>query len=94
VVDVLGLTGKQITWLGIVACVLGMGLGVGMWVVANRPLRWRTLRATGAMAVLAAVVLAVLLVSFLGEWVPGVALLVLAVLLIGGIVSHFTLSSV
>lgn len=82
VLDVPGMTGKQIFAFALAASLASMAGGMFLWVRGNQPLRGKKQSATAAMAFLALVVLAALVVSILGAWVGGVLLLALALLTI------------
>jgi hypothetical protein len=82
VLNVAGLTGRQIFALTLAASVLCMIGGMGLWIAGSKPLEGRRRSATAGMAFLALVVLAALLVSVLGAWMAGIILLALAVLTI------------
>jgi hypothetical protein len=91
VVDVSFLTGNQIYAFTLIASLLGMVIGTGLWMTGNRPLKGRTRFATRAMNLLAVIVLAGLFISYLGRWELGIVLFVVAVLFIGAIISYFLL---
>lgn len=92
VIDLPGWTGSQVTALVVVASFLCMVVGVGLWVSANRPLSGRILDATRAMMALAVVVLLGIVSSFLGWWLLSGLLLMIALLLIGAIITYFVQS--
>jgi len=85
VLDVPGITGKQVFALTLFVSALGMVGGMFLWIKGNRPLEGRRRAATGAMTFLAIVVLTALVVSILGAWMAGVILLMLALLTITAI---------
>jgi hypothetical protein len=80
------LTGRQILALTWAASLLSMAIGLGLWVVGNRPLSRHRRNVTAAMGALAVVVLVAMIVSALGWWVFGLIFLVFAILLIGAII--------
>jgi hypothetical protein len=92
VIDLPGWTGSQVTALVLVASFLGMVVGVGLWVAGNRPLSGLILDATRAMIALAVVVLSGIISSFLGWWLLSGLLLMIALLLIGAIITYFVQS--
>lgn len=89
VIDLPGWTGSQVTALVVVGSLLCMVGGVGLWVAGNRPLSGRILDATRAMIALAVVVLLGIIGSFLGWWLLSGLLLMIALLLIGAIITYF-----
>jgi hypothetical protein len=82
-------TGNQISAFVIAASLLGLIGGVGLWVVANRPLSGSALDAARAMGVLAGIVVVGMIASLLGAWMLGAFLLAATLLLVGAIVGHF-----
>lgn len=92
VIDLPGWTGSQVTALVVVGSLLCMVAGVGLWVAGRRPLSGRILDATRAMIALAVVVLLGMFSSFLGWWVLSGLLLMIALLLIGAIITYFVQS--
>jgi hypothetical protein len=82
VVDLPRFTGSQLTAFVLAASLLGMAIGAGLWVVANRPLRGPAREAIRAMGVLAGSVLIGLVLGLVGQWLLGVLLLVISLLLI------------
>ena len=89
VVNLPFLTGNQITALAVAASLLGLVGGVGLWVVAHRPLMGSALEAARAMGVLAGIVVVGMIASLLGAWMLGALLVAANLLLIGAIVGHF-----
>ena len=92
VVDLPGWTGGQVTALVVVGSLFCMVAGIGLWVAGNRPLSGRILDATRAMIALAVVVLLGIVSSFLGLWLLAGLLLMIALLLIGAIITYFVQS--
>jgi hypothetical protein len=80
VMNLPGLNGNQIVALSFAAILLSMGAGVAIWSAANKSSPGRIPDLTRAMAFLAAIVVASMLFSLLGWWVPGGLLLVLALI--------------
>jgi len=76
------LTGNQIFVLLVVVSLLSMAAGLVLWQVSNRPLMGKTVSATWAMRVLAAIVVIGVFVALQGWWVVGIITLVLMVLMI------------
>jgi hypothetical protein len=93
VIDLPGWTGSQVTALIVVGSFLCMVAGVGLWVAGNRPMSGRTQDASRAMVALAVVVLLGIISSFIEWWLLSGLLLVVALLLIGAIVSYFVRST-
>lgn len=87
------LTGNQIFASTLAFSLLGMLIGVGLWVANSRPLKGRMLDATHAMIGLTAVVLVDMVISFRGAWLFGVLLFLVAVLLIAVIIANTALAS-
>lgn len=92
VADVGGWSGKGITASVVVASLLSMGVGLGILIQRNRPLKGRKRNLIGASGFLMAMVAAGLLVSLLQWWVLGLILLVVTVLLIGAIIRDLVVS--
>jgi hypothetical protein len=92
VIDLPGWTGGQVTALVVVSSLLCLVAGVGLWVAGNRPLGGRIQDASRAMIVLAVVVLLGIATSFAEWWLLSGLLLVIALLLIGAIISYFVRS--
>ncbi|MGC9335049.1 MAG: hypothetical protein ACP5JJ_12925 [Anaerolineae bacterium] len=91
VLDLPGLTGTQVVVAAIVASLLGIGLGLGLWAVMTRSLRQprqQTMRALGLVAGSTALAM---LASLLGWWVLGGLALVVTILLIGAVLGHFVI---
>jgi len=82
VVDLTYFSGSQLAAFTLAASVLGMAIGAGLWVVANRPLRGPAREAIRAMGVLAGSVSIGLVLGLMGQWLLGVLLLVISLLLI------------
>jgi hypothetical protein len=82
-------TGNQIFAFALAASLLGMVVGAGLWVVANRPLNRPGRDVTRAMGALAGSVLIGTVVGLLGWWMFGVIIFTITVLLIGAIVGYF-----
>jgi hypothetical protein len=93
VIDLPGWTGGQVTALVVVGSLLCMIAGVGLWMAGNRPLSGRIQDASRAMIALAVVVLLGIISSFMELWLLSGLLLVIALLLIGAIISYFVRSS-
>jgi hypothetical protein len=83
------LSGGQVVALAVLASLLGMGAGAGLWIAVSRPVAGRRLEAVRAMGALAASVGVGLVVSLLGLWVVGVVMGAATVLLAGAILGHF-----
>jgi hypothetical protein len=87
------LTGNQIFVSALVLGLLGMLIGIGLWVIGGRPLKGKTLSAIRAMIWLVALVLADMVVSFMGLWLIGLIFFVTAALLILGVLTSAVLAS-
>ncbi len=59
-----------------------MAVGLALWQVSHQPLQGRTLSATWAMRILAAIVVVGMFVGFQGWWAMGIITIVLMVLMI------------
>jgi hypothetical protein len=70
-----------------------MLIGIGLWVIGGRPLKGKTLISFHAMIWLAALVLADMVVSFMGLWLFGIIFFVAAALLILGVLTSAVLAS-
>ncbi len=82
-------TGSQVFAFILVASLLGMAIGMGLWVVGNRPLSGLGLNVAHAMIGLAGTVLVGMIVGFIGWWIIGVIIFVITVILIGAIFGYF-----
>lgn len=82
VLNVPGLTGEQILWLTLIASLLGMVVGLGLWENANAPLADKSLYLKRAMRTLAIIVLLAMLSGFMGWWGAGVILCAVTILLL------------
>jgi hypothetical protein len=89
VVDLPYLSGNQIFVFILTTSLLGMAGGIGLWVVANRPLSKPRQDVARAMGVLAGCVLVGMVASLSGRWLFGLFVFVITVLLGGAIVGHF-----
>jgi hypothetical protein len=88
VIDLPGLTGNQIFTIALAISLLGILIGTWIWTGSNRPLNGRGLDATRAMVVLAVIVLAGMLFSFMGWWMLGIIMFSIAVLLIFTVIAY------
>lgn len=86
------LTGNQIFVSALVLGLLGMLIGIGLWVIGGRPLKGKTLIAFRAMIWLAALVLVDTVFSLMGLWLFGLILFVAAALLILGVITSAILA--
>ena len=75
------LSGSQFTFLVLVASLLSTGLGLGLWVGENRPLKKRGRSAAVAMICLAGVGLASIVATLSGWWLASSVAVVVGVLL-------------
>lgn len=82
-------TGNQVFALAFVASLLSMAGGMGLWVVANRPLRELGRDVMVAMGALAGSVLVGTVGGLRGSWMFGGLVFVFTVLLIGAIIGYF-----
>jgi hypothetical protein len=89
VLDLPGFTGKQLTIFTILGSLVGMAGGCGMWSLAHKPLKFRSLDAFRAMITLTATVVAGIISTLLGWWPLGILLSALSLILTGVIVGHF-----
>lgn len=88
VIDLPYFSGSQLAAFTLAVSVLGMAIGAGLWVVANRPLRGPAREVTRAMGVLAGSILIGLVLGLLGQWLLGVLLLMISLLLIVAIAGY------
>jgi hypothetical protein len=93
VLDLPFLTGTQLFALLLALSIVGMLLGIGLWTIGARPLIGKTLNSMRAMLWLAGLVLADMLIGFMGIWLVGLVLFVAAVLLILGILTSIAIAS-
>ncbi len=89
VLDVPFLTGGQLVALVITLSVLAMGGGLAIWYTQNQPLIGRDMRIATALAILAFVVLATVALTLAEFWIPALGALIISLLMIGGITTHF-----
>lgn len=89
VADVPFLTGGQIVAGVLVLSVLGMGTGARLWMLSGQPVEQRTFSTPQVMGILAALVGAALVCAYINQWIPGMILLILSVLLLGAIFERF-----
>ncbi len=86
--DLPALTGRQVVAIGVAAALLGMPLGLGLWVSSNRPLTGRALEAARAMGTLGVAVVLGLLAVLLAWWLLGLIMTAITILLIGAILAN------
>lgn len=89
VLDLPNFTGNQIFAFTLGISLLSIAVGMGIWIVGNRPLSGLGQDVARAMTALAGFVLVGTIVSFLGLWLAGGIILVITVLLIGTIIGYF-----
>jgi hypothetical protein len=82
VVDVPGLTGNQVATGLIVISLLGMGSGAWLWTRAHQPMTGKPRYARLIMAGMAIIILSGIIFGLLGQWIIGVLLLMINLLLI------------
>jgi hypothetical protein len=87
-----GLSGAATVAVAAVGSLLLMAVGLGLWLLVERPAVGRARNAAAAMAAMAIIVVLGLLTIIVGWWEAGVISLVVVVLLLGGIIAHFSLS--
>jgi hypothetical protein len=92
VLDVPGLSGTATVVIAAAASLLLMALGLGLWLLVGRPVVGRERNAAAAMAAMAVILCLGLLTLLVGWWEAGVLSLVVIILLLGGIIAHFSLS--
>jgi len=83
------LTGGQVLVLALVASLLGMAAGIGLWRSISKPLRGRAQDVVRAMSALAFCVGVSLIAGLLGLWGVGIAAMVTIILLVGAIGQYF-----
>lgn len=88
-VNVSNLTGNQIFVFILVATLLFMAVGAGLWIAGNKPLIGLGLTVIQAMGALAGCVLVGTIVGLLGNWMLGGIVLVVTLLLIGTTIGYF-----
>jgi len=86
------LSGNQVFTSALGLSLAGLLIGIALWVIGGRPLTGKTLFAFRAMVWLAAFVLADMVFSFMGLWLFGLVLFVVAVLLILGVLTSAILA--
>jgi hypothetical protein len=93
VVNLPFLTGNQVIAIVSIASIAGMVVGLGLWVSTNQPLSRRNRYAAKILGVLAALIIAGIILGFLGWWFIGGLLLVFIVLLVVVTITYFLLAS-
>lgn len=93
VLDIPFLTGGQLVALIIALSVLTMGSGLAIWHTQSRPMSRRDMRVATALGMLALVVLAAVALTLLEFWIPALGAVIISLLMIGGIFSHFQFGS-
>jgi hypothetical protein len=92
VLDVPGLSGSAVVAIAAVVSLFLMALGLGIWLMVGRPVVGRKRNAAGAMAAMAVILVLGMSSFIVGWWEAGVISLVVVVLLLGGVIAHFSLS--
>lgn len=87
VADLADSGGKQIVIMLWLASLLSMWVGLGVWVIVNRPLIGRKLLTTWGMFWLSLLVLLGMVLGAMGSWLAGLLVFVLCVLLILGLLT-------
>jgi hypothetical protein len=86
--DIPFFTGNQLLVIGILGCLLFMGLGIFFWIRSNKPLIGRSLNLSRAMSSLVVVVAAGLTVGYFGMWSLGIILLAVCILLMAASLNY------
>jgi hypothetical protein len=89
VLNVPVLSGGQIVGLAFASSLLAMGGGVLLWNRVSHSASKRDQRIVTSMISLGAVVLVTMVATVLGFWIPALALLIVATLMTGGMITHF-----
>lgn len=89
VLDIPGLTGKQITIAFLAVGLVGTCAGSALWSAAHKPLKDHSLEAMRAMITLIATVALGLVSTLFAWWLLGVLLSALSLILVGVIIGHF-----
>jgi hypothetical protein len=82
VMNLPGLSGNQIVTWTLVASMLDLLVGLGLWQAGNPSLPGRRQQTTYAMRILAVIVLAAIFIAFRGWWLAGLLLFLLAIIMI------------
>ncbi len=82
-----GVTGRQVVTMGVTLALLGMPLGLGLWIAFSRPLTGRALDAARAMGALTVSIWLGLLAVFLSWWLLGLVMMAVTILLAGVILA-------
>jgi len=91
-IDLFGLSGDQILTLIFTVSVLSMVVGLGMWLLLNRPLRGKPRKASRAMLAVAFSVLVGIVVGYYSIWLLGIIALVIALLMSAEVIKQFVLA--
>ena len=91
-VDLFGLRGNQILTLVFTTSLVCIGLGLGMWLLLNRPLRGKPWMASRAMLAVASSVAVGMVVGYYSIWLLGIIALVLALLMSAEVIKQFVLA--
>jgi hypothetical protein len=78
---VTGLTGKQVYWIFLITSLAGMALGLALWLIGNGVLSELATERMWGMIFLAAVVIIGIFFGTIGQWIPGLLAVALAVLM-------------
>ncbi len=91
-VDLFGLRGNQILTLVFTTSLVCIGLGLGMWLLLNRPLRGKPWMASRAMLAVALSVMLGMVVGYYSIWLLGIIALVVALLMSAEVIKQFVLA--
>ncbi len=91
-VDLFGLRGNQILTLVFATSLVCIGLGLGMWLLLNRPLRGKPWMASRAMLAVALSVMLGMVVGYYSIWLLGIIALVVALLMSAEVIKQFVLA--
>jgi len=87
-----GVTGMQVFILALLGTLLGIAGGLALWASNSRPLEGHTRQQMLGMIFLSGIVAVGMLLSWIGWWVPGVLVFVLAALMVVILLARYVLN--
>jgi len=89
VANISGVSGSTLVVLLISFSLIGMGVGIWLWVRSNQPLKAGARDVVVALTVLAVVIVVGFIFNLLGLWLPGILILLFAILLLIAMMAFF-----
>jgi hypothetical protein len=88
VLNLHGITGKQLTIVVVIISLVGMVAGIALWSAANKPLKFRSRDIMRAMLTLTVTVIAGLFSAMFAGWLPGLILTAVGLIMLGVIIGN------